>query len=141
MGKIGRSELKNAYREISKQVAGKLIRHERTERKEMVMNRTFDKLSEDWKGLNKLVLFGFGKMGQGNIEAFINRFQVVKIIDNNKALNGQNYHGIEIIDLETYVSMNIKEKIVVVTSGNGYDSISKELEKKDIDNTLTFVTS
>lgn len=96
----------------------------------MTTKRTFDRLSEDWKGLNRIVIFGFGKMGRGNIEALINRFRIVKIIDNNEELKGKNYKGIEIIDFETYISLAIKEKIVVVTSGNRYDSISKELNEK-----------
>lgn len=94
------------------------------------MVRTFEKLSEDWKGLKKIVVFGFGKMGRGNIEALLNRFQVVKIIDNNTELNGRTYKGIGIVDLETYRNLSINEKIVVVTSGNRYDSISKELKEK-----------
>ena len=96
----------------------------------MTTKRTFDRLSEDWKGLNKIVIFGFGKMGRGNIEALINRFQIVKIIDNNEELKGKNYKGIEIINFETYINLALKEKIVVVTSGNRYDSISKELNEK-----------
>lgn len=77
------------------------------------MGKIFDRLSKDWSRLNKIVIFGFGKMGQGNIEAFINRFQVIKIIDNNEAFKGKTYKGIEIVNLKTYIDLDIKEKIVV----------------------------
>lgn len=103
----------------------------------MKVGKTFERLSEDWKGLNRIVVFGFGKMGRGNIDALISRFEIAKIIDNNKDLSGQSYKGIEIVDFLTYDGSGIKEKIVVVTSGNRYDSISEELEakgyKEDID--------
>lgn len=95
----------------------------------MDMGSIFDNLSDDWKGLNRIVVFGFGKMGRGNIDALINSFNIVKIIDNNETLNGQNYKGIEIINLKTYIELGIKEKIVVVTSGNRYVYILEELKK------------
>lgn len=100
--------------------------------------KTFERLSEDWKGLRKIVIFGFGKMGRGNIDALISRFEIVKIIDNNKDLRGHSYKEIEIVDFMTYNSLGIKEKIVVVTSGNRYDSISKELEEKGYKEDIDF---
>lgn len=102
------------------------------------MGKMFDKLSEDWKGLSRIVIFGFGKMGRGNIEALINRFQVIKIIDNNEALQGESYKGIEIVNFPAYVDLGIREKIVVVTSGNRYDSISKELLEKGYQEYIDF---
>lgn len=90
----------------------------------------FDFLSDSWRGLKKIVVFGFGKMGKGNIETLISRFQVVKIIDNDEQLSNQKYKEIEIVNLNAYINLGIKEKIVVVTSGNRYASISKELKEK-----------
>lgn len=92
------------------------------------MKKIFDYLSDDWKGINRIVVFGFGKMGRGNIDALNNSFNIVKIIDNNEALKGQIYKGIEIVSLKTFMDLGIKEKIVVVTSGNRYVSILEELE-------------
>lgn len=96
----------------------------------MKNKRNFDFLSNEWHGLEKIVVFGFGKMGRGNIEALLNRFQIIKIIDNDIKLSNKSYKNIEIINLNTYVKLELKEKIVVVTSGNRYNSISKELEKR-----------
>lgn len=93
------------------------------------MGKIFDSLTEDWKDLHKIVIFGFGKMGRGNIDALMSRFQIVKIIDNNPELEGQSYKGINIVTLLTYESLHMKEKIVVVTSGNRYNSISAELKE------------
>lgn len=90
----------------------------------------FEFLSNDWKGLKKIVVFGFGKMGRGNIDALISRFQIVRIIDNNEELFGQSYKQIEIVSLKKYIDLEIKLKIVVVTSGNRYASIAKDLEER-----------
>lgn len=93
------------------------------------MSSIFDKLSDDWKGLDKIVVFGFGKIGRGNIEALIKSFNIIKIIDNNAVFSGQSYKGIEIVNLKIYIGLGINEKIVVLTSGNRYASISDELKK------------
>lgn len=93
------------------------------------MGKKFDRLSDDWSGLKKIAVFGFGRVGRSNIGALGSRFQITKIIDNNKELQGQTYRGIDILSLKEYAALNMNDKIVVVTSGNRFVSISQELEE------------
>lgn len=104
----------------------------------------FEKLSNDWKDIRSLVVFGFGKAGRGNIGAIHRRFKVKAIIDNDPLLQGQFYEGIPIVDLKTYQAMGYQEKIVVFTSGNRYRSIADGLgaygyaENRDFCDFMTF---
>lgn len=87
-----------------------------------------EKLTEDWKETKKIVIYGFGKIAQGNIDIFIDWFDVQYIIDNNIKYEGQLYRGIEILSLESYLKLNTGRKMVVLTGKKAYRLICKELE-------------
>lgn len=85
------------------------------------------KLSDDWKEIKSLAIFGFGRISQGNIDLFIDLFDVTAIIDNNSNYSGNNYRNVGIKTFKQYLAEHKKEKIVVLSGKKVYSSISKEL--------------
>lgn len=86
------------------------------------------RLSDAWKDIRSLAIFGFGRISQGNIDLFIDLLDVVAIIDNNPVYQNQEYRGISIKAFKQYVSEDKKEKIVVLSGKKVYSSIKNELE-------------
>ena len=41
-------------------------------------------LDESWKDLNQIIIYGFGRLAQGNIDRFIDEFDIKEIIDNKE---------------------------------------------------------
>ena len=92
------------------------------------MNSSFELLTEDWEDIHDIVLFGFGKLARGNIDAIRKNFKILAIIDNDISINGMHYQGIPVYSLCEFIETKIKSKIVVVTSGSNYREIMKMLE-------------
>lgn len=42
------------------------------------------KLTEDWKDVKNLVIYGFGKVAHDNLQFFKNNFSIVCIVDSDK---------------------------------------------------------
>lgn len=93
----------------------------------MNTKKLFDILSDDWKDICEIVLYGFGKLGWANIEAIRKNFTVTAIIDNDPKYKGQNYEGIPILNLSKYMQLSLNRKIVVTTSGSRYKDIVQTL--------------
>ena len=87
-------------------------------------------LDESWKTIHSIIIYGFGKSGQANINMFMQEFEIPYIIDNNIDYKGTMYYNIPIITLEDYLIMQKpSDKIVVIASGNAYLSIKESLKK------------
>ncbi len=90
------------------------------------------RLSSDWKNLKSLAIFGFGRIAQGNIDLFLDLLNVTAIIDNNPAYQNQKYRDVPIISFKQYISVNVEEKIVVLSGKKVYSSILNELENSGL---------
>ena len=87
------------------------------------------KLDNSWEQIEKLIIYGFGRVAKANIDILLNDFSIIKIIDNNDAYKGSIYKGIPIISLREYKGQEIGgEKIVVAATGRALESITNELE-------------
>ena len=42
------------------------------------------RLTEDWKDIKEIIIFGFGKVAHDNIDFFKRNFNIVYIVDSNK---------------------------------------------------------
>ncbi len=86
-------------------------------------------LTEDWKDIEEVVIFGFGRISQGNIDLFMDLLNVTDIIDNNPDYTGKKYRNVTIKTFEQYIAEGKKEKIIVLSGKKVYSSILKELCK------------
>lgn len=86
-------------------------------------------LSNDWKGIDEIVLYGLGLVSERCIHKLIEDFKVSFIIDQNK--KGTAYQGIPVLSYENVASLIKREnkKIVVITSQKVYVGIKKTLLK------------
>lgn len=90
--------------------------------------QSLNKLSEDWKDLEEIIVYGFGRVAQRNIKKLKQDFRIKYIIDNNPALGIYSYEGIPVQKLDAVKEELRKYKIIVPTSTLAYDSISKDLK-------------
>ena len=86
-----------------------------------------NRLNESWNNITDLVIYGFGRTAERNIDRISQDFNIVGIVDNGKC--GMEYHGTHVMKQEEAVEILNKYKIVVVTSSVAYLSIKNNLEK------------
>jgi len=90
--------------------------------------QSLNKLSQDWNDIEKIVVYGYGKVAQRNIGKLYKDFKIISIIDNNPALKGQTYEEIPIKSFSEEKENISKYKVVVCTSSLAYDSIKNDLQ-------------
>ncbi len=84
-------------------------------------------LSNDWSNIQEIIVYGFGKTSQGNIDYLMKSFHIKAIIDNNeKYAQGGSYNGISIYNADHFKFQ--KEKIVILAAGKALLSIKNSLE-------------
>ena len=90
-----------------------------------VLNR----LSDSWQNLREIVVYGFGKVAQRNIDKLIRDFSVKCIVDNDPkyAADGE-YKGIAIHNLQKASKELKSHKVIVCTSSLAYASIQNDLQ-------------
>ncbi len=84
-------------------------------------------LDESWQDIKEIAIYGFGKAAQGNIDSFIDQFNVINIIDNNKSYLGKDYRGVSIVNFDTWINDNCGEKIIIIAAGKALHSIKSTL--------------
>lgn len=95
----------------------------------MTEGTVLSKLSEDWKDITKIVIYGFGRVSQRNIKKLSQDFKIKYIIDNNPTVQ-------EIAKMSGYEIKNFQQvkhelgqyKIIVATAAYAYESIKRDLE-------------
>ncbi|MBP3819590.1 MAG: hypothetical protein J6H31_14955 [Butyrivibrio sp.] len=88
-----------------------------------------ERLADSWQDLHEVVVYGFGKVAQRNIDKIVRDFSVQYIVDNDhKYAGGGSYKGVGIYNF-TEVKGKINEsKILVCTTSLAYASIQKDLQ-------------
>ena len=98
-----------------------------------------NRLTDDWKDLKEIIVYGFGRVAQRNIGKLKADFDIKYIIDNDPALGIHSYDGIPVQkfeDIKEELKQSYKEntgengykyKVIVPTSTLAHASISKEL--------------
>ena len=83
---------------------------------------------DSWSKINKIYVYGFGKVAIANIDKFIDDFEVCGIIDNSEKNYGKKYRDIDVITQEEYQNIGSKEKVIILTAGTALSSIKTKLE-------------
>ena len=84
-----------------------------------------NKLSEDWKGINQIVLFGAGIVAKICSDLFEHVDVKIKyIVDKDKEKQGKTWNNYPIISYEVAKNIIKGEKIVIMTAHAAYNEIS-----------------
>lgn len=87
-----------------------------------------NKLSDEWLEVDKLILYGWGNIGQKCFAKFEEDFRILAIIDNDSSKHGK-FHGVPIISEDDSWDIIRSNKIVVLTGGKVYKDIANRLTK------------
>lgn len=93
----------------------------------MTEYQSLNKLTDDWKDLKEIIVYGFGRVAQRNIKKIKEDFCIKYIVDNNPALGIYSYEDIPVQKFETVKEELKKYKVIVPTSTLAYASIAKDL--------------
>lgn len=99
---------------------GKLKRENRA------MESPVIKFDDSWKDITTIIVYGFGRQGQGYIAELSRSFRVVMIIDNGMEDAGS-YQEIPIVTLRQFLQSGLMEKIIITAAGAAHQSIKQSL--------------
>ena len=86
-------------------------------------------LTEDWKNIKELVIYGFGKVAHDNMDFFRQNFNILYIIDSNKDKCGVKYKEIDVKHVNDVLDDLTNQKIVVMTENRNATLVGSDLEK------------
>ena len=87
------------------------------------------KLTDDWKDISELIIYGFGKVAHDNIEFFKNNFNIVYIVDSNKEKCNCEFKGISVKHVSDVKDDLKSHKIVIMTANRNAALVGEDLEK------------
>lgn len=87
------------------------------------------KLTEDWKDVKNLVIYGFGKVAHDNLQFFKNNFSIVCIVDSDKEKSGILYKGVKVKHISEAKEELRKYKIVIMTANRNAALVGEDLKK------------
>lgn len=87
------------------------------------------KLTEDWKDVKNLVIYGFGKVAHDNLQFFKNNFSIVCIVDSDKEKSGIVYKGIKVKHISEAKEELRGYKIVIMTANRNAALVGEDLKK------------
>lgn len=92
-----------------------------------------NRLSENWNGINELIIYGFGTVSSRCIDKLMQDFTVPFIIDNNPNKGGTFYKEIPIISWEEAKDKLNNRKILVTTKYGQYYKIAQSLKNEGLE--------
>ncbi len=96
------------------------------------------KLSKDWKDVQDLIIYGFGKVAHDNIRFFKNNFRIVYIVDSDPKKCGCEYEGIPVKHVDEVKGELNRYKIVIMTANRNALLVGDALEKLGLENGKDF---
>lgn len=87
------------------------------------------RLTEDWKDIKEIIIFGFGKVAHDNIDFFKRNFNIVYIVDSNKEKCNCEFKDISVKHVDDVKYDLGKYKIVIMTANRNAALVGKDLEK------------
>ena len=87
------------------------------------------KLTDNWKYISELVVYGFGKVAHDNIDFFKNSFNIAYIVDSNKEKCNCEFKGISVKHFDDVKDDLKNYKIVIMTANRNAALVGEDLEK------------
>lgn len=86
-------------------------------------------LSDDWEEVDEIIVYGFGKEAQDNLDFFINKLKIFMIVDGDRSKCGGYYKEIPIVHVENARQELRKYKIIIMTVARNASAIADNLER------------
>lgn len=77
-------------------------------------DNVLNRLTDDWKGLREIVVYGYGKVAQRNIGKLYRDFTIKYIVDNGADKANQQYQGIPVQPFADVKDKIAQYKIIVI---------------------------
>ena len=87
------------------------------------------KLTDDWKYISELVVYGFGKVAHDNIDFFKSSFNIAYIVDSDKEKCNCEFKGISVKHVDDVKDDLKNYKIVIMTANRNAALVGEDLEK------------
>ena len=87
------------------------------------------RLTDDWKDVDDLVIYGFGKVAHDNLQFFKGNFNIICIVDGDKNKCGVQFKGIPVIHVDDAVKQLNSHKTVIMTANRNAKLVANDLEK------------
>ena len=87
------------------------------------------KLTDDWKDISELVIYGFGKVAHDNIDFFKSSFNIAYIVDSDKEKCNCEFKGISVKHVDDVKNDLKNYKIVIMTANRNAALVGEDLEK------------
>jgi organic radical activating enzyme len=87
------------------------------------------KLTDDWKDISELVIYGFGKVAHDNIDFFKSSFNIAYIVDSDKEKCNCEFKGISVKHVDDVKDDLKNYKIVIMTANRNAALVGEDLEK------------
>ena len=86
-------------------------------------------LTDDWKYISQLVIYGFGKVAHDNIDFFKSSFNIAYIVDSYKEKCNCEFKGISVKHVDDVKNDLKNYKIVIMTANRNAALVGEDLEK------------
>ena len=86
-------------------------------------------LTDDWKYISELVVYGFGKVDHDNIDFFKSSFNIAYIVDSDKEKCNCEFKGISVKHVDDVKDDLKNYKIVIMTANRNAALVGEDLEK------------
>lgn len=86
-------------------------------------------LTNDWKNISKIVIYGFGKVANDNIQFFKNNFDIVCIVDGDKKKCDIKFKDIPVKHISEAKEELNNYKIIIMTANRNAILVGKDLEQ------------
>ena len=86
-------------------------------------------LTDDWKYISQLVIYGFGKVAHDNIDFFKSSFNIAYIVDSDKEKCNCEFKGISVKHVDDVKNDLKNYKIVIMTANRNAALVGEDLEK------------
>jgi organic radical activating enzyme len=86
-------------------------------------------LTDDWKYISELVIYGFGKVAHDNIDFFKSSFNIAYIVDSDKEKCNCEFKGISVKHVDDVKDDLKNYKIVIMTANRNAALVGEDLEK------------
>ena len=86
-------------------------------------------LTDDWKYISELVIYGFGKVAHDNIDFFKSSFNIAYIVDSDKEKCNCEFKGISVKHVDDVKNDLRNYKIVIMTANRNAALVGEDLEK------------
>lgn len=105
------------------------------------MSTMLNKLDKsDWRNLDKIIVFGYGRAGKKALHILERDFQIVAIIENDPEKIGKIVNGVKVLGFNDAIDLIKKYKTIVTVQEFYYREISIQLESIGLKENSDFVS-